>query len=49
MSFKALTKKAKAQKKEELAPGEKFKRRKRFGKSIANKSPAAFVNILEKK
>lgn len=44
MSFKALAKKAKKQE-----PGEKPKRRKRFGKSIANKSPSSFVNILETK
>ena len=46
MAFRALAKKAKPQ---EPASGEKPKRRKRFGKSIANKAPAAFVNILEKK
>lgn len=46
MAFRALAKKAKPQ---EPEPGEKPKRRKRFGKSIANKAPATFVNILEKK
>ena len=46
MAFRALAKKAKPQ---ESASGERPKRRKRFGKSIANKAPAAFVNILEKK
>lgn len=46
MRFKALAKKAK---KQDPKPGEKQKRRKRFGKSIANKAPAAFLNILQKK
>ena len=46
MSFKGLAKRAK---KTEVKPGEKQKCRKRFGKSIANKAPAAFVNILERK
>ena len=49
MNFAALAKKAKAQKKEDLKPGEKFRRRKRFGRSIANKSPASFVSTLERK
>lgn len=46
MSFKGLAKQAK---RTEVKPGEKQKCRKRFGKSIANKAPAAFVNILERK
>lgn len=46
MRFSALAKKAK---KKEVKEGEKPKRRKRFGKSIANKAPATFVKILEKK
>lgn len=49
MNFQALAKKAKKQNPEEMKPGEKFKRRKRFGKSIANKAPATFLNILEEK
>lgn len=49
MNFAAMAKKAKAQKKEDLKPGEKFRRRKRFGKSIANKAPAGFVATLERK
>lgn len=46
MSFKGLAKRAK---KQGVKPGEKQKCRKRFGKSIANKAPALFVNILERK
>lgn len=46
MDFKALAKNAKKQK---LKPGEKAKRRKRFGKSIANKAPAMMLDILTKK
>jgi hypothetical protein len=49
MSFKALAKKAKPQSEEERKAKIKPKRRKRFGKSVANKAPATFVNILEKK
>lgn len=49
MNFATLAKKAKAQKKEDLKPGEKFRRRKRFGRSIANKAPAGFVATLERK
>ena len=46
MSFKGLAKKAKRQ---EPKPGEREKRRKRYGKSVGNKAPALFLNILEKK
>ena len=46
MSFKGLAKKAKRQ---EPKPGEREKRRKRYGKSVGNKAPAFFLNILEKK
>lgn len=46
MNFKALAKKAKRQ---PPAPGEKEKRRKRFGKSVGNKAPALFLDILDKK
>ena len=46
MNFKGLAKKANRQQPE---PGNKEKRRKRFGKSISNKAPALFVSILEKK
>lgn len=49
MNFRALAKKAKPQRKEDLKPGEKFKRRKRFGRSIANRAPALFVQILKGK
>lgn len=49
MNFAALSKKAKAQKAEDLKPGEKFRRRKRFGRSIAHKAPAGFVSTLERK
>ena len=50
MRFSALAKKAKAKTEEEVkANGGKYKRRKRFGKSIANKAPASFLNILERK
>lgn len=48
MAFRALARRAKGGL-QPPKPGEKPKRQKRFGKSIANKSPAAFVNILEKK
>ena len=47
MNFNALAKKAKESKKSEKTG--KFQRRKRFGKSIANRSPASFMDILEKK
>ena len=46
MRYSALAKKAKY---EPPKDGEKNKRRKRFGKSVANKAPASFLNILEKK
>ena len=46
MDFKALAKKTKEAKKNKRG---KRQSRKRFGKSIANKAPAAFVNILEEK
>ena len=46
MDYRALQKRAK---KQEPKPGEKLKRRKRFGKSIANKSPATFTKIMEEK
>ena len=46
MNYRALAKKAKPTTPKE---GEKNKRRKRFGKSLANKAPASFLNIIEKK
>lgn len=46
MNFKGLAKRAKRQ---EPEPGKREKRRKRFGKSIGNKAPAMFVDILEQK
>lgn len=46
MNYKALAKKAKEAKKNKKG---KWQSRKRFGKSIANKAPATFVKILEKK
>lgn len=46
MDFKALAKKTKEAKKNKQG---KWQSRKRFGKSIANKAPASFVNILEEK
>ena len=47
MRFSALAKRAKKQ--EPPKEGERYKRRKRFGKSVANKAPATFDKILEKK
>ncbi len=49
MDYRALAKRAKKQNPKEMKPGERFKRRKRFGKSVANKAPATFLGILEKK
>ncbi len=49
MDYQALAKRAKKQDPKEMKPGEQYKRRKRFGKSVANKAPAAFLRILEKK
>lgn len=46
MRFRGLAKRAKETKKNDKG---KFMRKKRFGKSISNKAPAAFVNILERK
>ena len=47
MNFKALQKRAK--KTEVSEKTGKFKKKKRFGKTIARRSPAAFVSILSKK
>lgn len=46
MRFRGLAKRAKETKKNDKG---KYMRKKRFGKSISNKAPAAFVNILERK
>lgn len=46
MNYKALAKKAKEPKKNKKG---KWQSKKRFGKSIANKAPATFVKILERK
>ena len=46
MSFKGLQKKTKKTEKNDKG---KFKRKKRFGKSIANKAPSMFLNILDRK
>ena len=46
MNFAALSKKSKKIEKNEEG---KFKRRKRFGKSIANRAPAMFLSILSRK
>jgi hypothetical protein len=46
MNFKALQKKSKNTEKNEHG---KFKRKKRFGKSLAKKAPAMFLTILENK
>lgn len=46
MSFKGLARKARRQPPE---PGKREKRRKRFGRSIGNKAPAMFVDVLERK
>lgn len=47
MNFKGIQKRAKKTEKSEKT--NKFKRKKRFGKSIAHRSPAMFVRILESK
>ena len=47
MNFQALAKRASPPK--EQTPGDKPRRRKRFGKSVANRAPALFVDILEAK
>ena len=47
MNFTALARRAKETTKSEKTG--KFKSKRRFGKSIANKAPAMFVSILEKK
>ena len=47
MNWKALAKRAKETKVSEKTG--KYQRKKRFGKSIANKAPALFVNTYEKK
>lgn len=47
MNFAALAKRTKKTEKSEKTG--KFKSKKRFGKSLANKSPAMFVSILENK
>lgn len=47
MNFPALAKRAAPQK--DRKPGEKPKRRKRFGPSVANRAPAMFMDILENK
>jgi hypothetical protein len=46
MSFKGLAKRTKQTKKNEKG---KFKSKKRFGKSIGNKAPAMFLEILDRK
>jgi hypothetical protein len=46
MDFKALQMRSKKTEKNEKG---KFKRKKRFGKSIANRAPAMLVNIIERK
>lgn len=46
MSFKGLARKARRQPPES---GKREKRRKRFGKSIGNKAPAMFIDVLERK
>ena len=46
MNFAALSKKSKKAEKNEKG---KYKRRKRFGKSIANRAPAMFLAILDRK
>lgn len=47
MNFKSLQRRAKETKKDEKTG--KFKKKKRFGKSIANKAPASFVTLLKQK
>lgn len=46
MNWKALSKRSKETKRNQKG---KFLSKKRFGKSIANKAPASFINILEAK
>lgn len=46
MNFRALAKRAKRKPPE---PGQREKRRKRFGKSVGNKAPVLFLDILEAK
>ena len=46
MNFKALQKRAKETKQDESG---KYKRKKRFGKSIANKAPAMLLSIVRRK
>ena len=46
MNYKALQKRSKKTKKDKNG---KFKSKKRFGKSLANKAPAMFISILERK
>ena len=46
MNFAALSKKSKKVEKNEKG---KFKRRRRFGRSIANRAPAMFLSILDRK
>jgi hypothetical protein len=49
MNFKALAKRATFAEGEEKNSKGKFKRKKRFGKSIQNRAPGLFVLILERK
>ena len=49
MNYKALSKRAKFKEGEELNKKGKNKRKKRFGKSIGNKSPGKFLTILNTK
>lgn len=46
MSFSGLQKRAKNTEKNE---GGRFKRKKRFGKSLGSKAPSMFLNILDRK
>jgi len=46
MNFKGLQRRSKKSEKNDRG---RFKRKKRFGKSISNKAPAMFVSILERK
>ena len=46
MNYRALQKRAKETKKDKNG---KFKKKKRFGKSLANKAPSMFISILERK
>ena len=49
MNYKALSKRAKFKEGEELNKKGKNKRKKRFGKSIGNKSPGKFLTVLNTK